>query len=134
MDIIAVARADRPSSAWSLAYITNINYYVYTMQYPIGKTLSQVPVFLKQCRFLKNFAQSRYNLCFFQCLSFHFGSKHPPELYLKQWFEFNNPNSVFSLDFLIKFKGISSKDFIRLEKCFNIAIKVYSKSAMGVVT
>ena len=31
IDIIAVARADRPSSAWSLAYITNINYYVYTM-------------------------------------------------------------------------------------------------------
>ena len=124
MDILALARADRPSSAWSLAYITNINYYVYTTQYPIGKTLSQVPVFLKQAKFLKNFIDTRYNLCFFQCLAFHYGDKHPPELYLKQWFEFNNPKSVFSMKFLTSFSGILPKHFAALEKCFQIVIKV----------
>ena len=134
MDIIELARKDRPSSAWSLAFITNINYYVYNMQYPIGRLVSQdIPLYIRQCKFIKNFPKSTYNLCFFQCLAFHYRNVHPPELYLKKWFEFNN-SIPFTLNHLTKFPGVFHKDFLSLEKCFNIGIKVYSKSERGIVS
>ena len=127
MDIIAQARKDRPSSAWKLVFISNINYYVYSTKYPIGKSNPDIPKHIKERRSIKNF-ESRYNLCFFQCLAHHYHNEEPPEYYFRKWIEHCNPNVNFTFDLVVTYPGIKSTDFFRLEQFFNLSIKVYSLS------
>ena len=47
VDIIQQARAVRPSTAWTLAFITNIQYVVFKTQFPLGQ-VDNFPLFLKK--------------------------------------------------------------------------------------
>ena len=67
LDIIGLARKDRPSSAWTLAFITNINYYVYKTNFSIGdQNISALNIlkYLSEKRCIKHF-YSPFNICFF---------------------------------------------------------------------
>ena len=45
LDIIELARAVRPSTAWTLAFITNIQYGVFKTEFPLGQ-VDNFPLFL----------------------------------------------------------------------------------------
>ena len=47
LDIIEQARAVRPSTVWTLAFITNIQYVVFKTEFPLGQ-LDHFPLFLKK--------------------------------------------------------------------------------------
>ena len=47
LDIIEQARAVRSSTAWTLAFITNIQYVVFKTQFPLGQ-VDHFPLFLKK--------------------------------------------------------------------------------------
>ena len=86
LDILNQARKDRPSSAWKLSFITNINYYVFSTQFPIGAKLNYtIPQYIKQCPNIKHF-RSKNNLCFFHCLAYYYFNHYSAEHYFKQWF------------------------------------------------
>ena len=53
IDIIEQAKTVRPSSAWSLALITNVQYIVYATVYPLGQA-EDLPNYLKVNKYLKN--------------------------------------------------------------------------------
>ena len=44
LDIIQEARAVRPSTLWTLAFITNIQYVVFKTQFPLGQA-DNLPIF-----------------------------------------------------------------------------------------
>ena len=47
IDIIKKARAIRPSTAWTLAFITNIQFVVFSTDFPLGSA-SDLPLYLKK--------------------------------------------------------------------------------------
>ena len=70
IDIIQQARSDRPSTAWSLVFITNVQYVVFKTEFPL-RNAEDLPDYIKQNRFLKtmyidNWTGKPYtdNLCF----------------------------------------------------------------------
>ena len=130
MDIISLARKDRPSSAWTLVFITNINYYVYKTDFYIGYKLlsSNIPQYLSLNKNIKHFA-SPFNICFFQCLDYHNKKKYDPFYYFKKWMKYSDKEYTFET--LQSFPGVFIKDFFNLEKCFDISINVYNLSENG---
>ena len=80
-DIIEQARAERPSTAWTLAFIANIQYVVFKTEFPLGQ-VNNFPLFLKKNPYVISFYINRVhrkpyqdNLCFFRCLHLHFHFK-----------------------------------------------------------
>ena len=74
IDIITQARSDRHSTAWSLAFITNVQYVVFKTEFPLGNA-EDLPDYIKQNRNLKTMYIDKWtgkpytdNLCFFRCL------------------------------------------------------------------
>ena len=72
IDIIEQARAIRPSTAWTLAFITNVQYHVFLTDFPLG-AVTDLPSYIKANRYLRNMLINRRsnqpyqdNLCFFQ--------------------------------------------------------------------
>ena len=53
IDIIEQAKTVRPSTVWSLALITNVQYNVYATVYPLGQA-EDLPNYLKRNKYLKN--------------------------------------------------------------------------------
>ena len=134
MDIIASAKKDRPSSAWSLAFITNVNYYTFSTQYPIGARVNaNLPPFIRNNHYIKHF-DSKTNLCFFKCLSYHYNQQRDAWFYLSKWMKYLVPNQEPTADMLLNFKGVYPKEFYLLEKCFDLSIKVYSKNKSGTIS
>ena len=134
LDIIASARKDRPSSAWSLAFITNVNYYTFSTQYPIGARVnSNIPPFIKNNHYIKHF-DSKTNLCFFKCLAYNYKQQHDAWYYLSKWIKYKFPNKEVTSDMLLNFKGVYPKEFYLLEKCFDISIKIYTKNRSGTIS
>ena len=98
MDIIASARKDRPSSAWSLAFITNVNYYTFSTQYFIGARINlNIPSFIRNNHYIKHF-ESKTNLCFFKCLAYHYNQQHDAWFYLLKWTKYMFPNKDVTSD------------------------------------
>ena len=70
LDIIEQARAVRLSTAWTLAFITNIQYVVFKTEFPLGET-NNFPLYLKKNPYIISFyiykvTRKPYqdNLCF----------------------------------------------------------------------
>ena len=72
IDIIEQARAVRPSTAWTLAFITNVQYNIFLTELTLRAAVS-LPSYITTNRYLKNVFINRRknqpyqdNLCFFQ--------------------------------------------------------------------
>ena len=52
IDIIEQARAVRPSTAWTLAFITNVQYNVFLTDFPLGANI-KLPSYVSTNRYLK---------------------------------------------------------------------------------
>ena len=70
IDIIEQARAIRPSTAWTLAFITNIQYNIFLTDFSLGQAI-ELPTYIKNHKFLRNFIYDKNrkepyqdNLCF----------------------------------------------------------------------
>ena len=70
IDIIEEAKTVRPSTIWSLAHITNVQYIVYATVYPLSQA-EELPNYLKLNKYLKNMyinprTKNQYdeNMCF----------------------------------------------------------------------
>ena len=81
LDIIEQARAVRPSTAWTLAFITNIQYVVFKTEFPLGQ-VDNFPLFFFKILMSFHFTLIELlakpygdNLCFFRCLHYHFKDK-----------------------------------------------------------
>ena len=78
IDIIESARAVRPSTAWTLAFITNVQYNVFKKTFPLGCSVD-MPGYVKRNPFLKTMYLNKRTglphtdkLCFFfRCLKCH---------------------------------------------------------------
>ena len=133
-DIIAAAKTVRPTTAWSLAFITNVEYLVFPTRFVLGQA-TQLPSYIRNHHFIKsmhinNRTKEPYtdNMCFFRCLAEHrkrFPLVTGPENrqnptikeYLAQWREFRNDYSDFT--------GVTLEDMHDLEKCFGLKILIY---------
>ena len=133
-DIIAAAKTVRPSTAWSLAFITNVEYLVFPTNFVLGQG-DHLPSYITNHHFIKslhinNRTKEPYkdHMCFFRCLPEH-RKRFPPvcenpphpnpgiKEYLAQWRKFKNDYSDF--------KGVTVEDMHDLEKCFDIKILIY---------
>ena len=140
LDIIEQARAVRPSTAWTLAFITNIQYVVFKTEFPLGQT-DNFPSYLKRNPYIISFYINRVtrkpyqdNLCFFRCLHYHFKDKQSDTLlqYLNQWNRYNNCSEI-SRNSIANFKGVTIEDMNKLEQCFNVKIIIVSMNSSSSV-
>ena len=53
IDIIQQARTIRPSSSWTLAFITNVQYNVFVTDFPLGHS-ELLPDYIVNNKYLKN--------------------------------------------------------------------------------
>ena len=80
IDIIEQARAVGPSTAWTLAFITNVQYNIFLTDFLLGAAVN-LPSYITTNRYLKNVLINHRknlpyqdNLCFFRCLKLHFNN------------------------------------------------------------
>ena len=111
IDIIQQARGIRPSTAWTLAFITNVQYVVFSTNFPLGNAID-LPKFLKRNKHLKTLFIDRKtglphtdNMCFFRCLKFHKKNvKKTLKSYFTEWCRYKNEKLQIQNDNV--FKGI----------------------------
>ena len=135
IDIIEQARAIRPTTAWTLAFITNIQYNTFLTDFPLGQAI-ELPTYIKNHKHLRNFIYDKNrkepyqdNLCFFRCLKVHLNNQNKNiKDYLKMWLNFTNTQIP------TEFPGVLIEDVINLEKCFEVKIILYSLNANGTVS
>ena len=138
IDILTQARSVRPSTNWTLAFITNVQYVVYKSNFPLGAA-DQLPDHIRPNRNIRTmFIDSKTgepysdNLCFFRCLKSHLNNSTNVLDYYKKWINFCNSQKPGKIT--KNFKGVSIQDMPELEKCFNLNILIYSLSPSGVVS
>ena len=133
LNIIEQATAVRPSTAWTLAFITNIQYVVFKTDFLLGQ-VDNFPLFLKKNPYIIPFyiyrvtrKPFRDNLCFFRCLHYHFKDKQSDTVlqYLNQWRRYNNCSEIPS-NSIGNFKGVTIEEMNKLEQCFNVKIIIVS--------
>ena len=137
IDIITQARSDRPSTAWSLAFITNVQYVVFKTEFPLGNA-EDLPDYIKQNRNLKTMYIDKWtgkpytdNLCFFRCLRQHFKGNKDFLEYFRVWMNFKKSEKLGNSTG--QFTGVTMDEMMDLERCFNVKILIYSLSPDGVV-
>ena len=133
LDIIEQARAVRPSTAWTLAFITNIQYVVFKTEFRLGH-VNNFPLYLKKNPYIISFYINRLThkpyqdkLCFFRCLHYHFKDDQSDTVlqYLNQWRRYNNSPEISS-NSIANFEGVTVEDMNKLEQCFNVKIIIVS--------
>ena len=89
---IEQARAIRPSTAWTLAFITNIQYNIFLTDFPLGQAI-ELPTYIKNHKHLRNFIYHKNrkepyqdNLCFFRCSKVHIYVPKNMRYYPYFWF------------------------------------------------
>ena len=143
IDMIEKARANRPSTSWTLVFITNIQYNVFLTNFPIGR-LTTLPDYIKSNRYLKNVIYNKNtsqpykdNLCFFRCLSIHNKRNNIHQeanllVYLNAWMTYNNRKKFPRLP--KEFPGVNLDDMYNLERCFNLKIMLYTLNPNGTLS
>ena len=120
---------NRPNSRFVPEYITNIHYDIALTNYALGSPVElsehilssqSILTFQKNPKTGKPFED---NLCFFRCLARHFDkeTKSVETTALskfQEWLDFKGIKAH-------KFKGITLKNILELENCFQISINVY---------
>ena len=118
----------RPKSSLKPFYVTNLAFYVYNTNYPLGCSNIALPEKLKRLKCImcmESFNGRHYkdNLCFFRCLQY-FRQKHlsSPGIHalFKQWCDFTGKACKKE-----NFPGVMFHDLPRLEECFHICINVF---------
>ena len=59
IDIIEQARAVRPSTVWSLAFITNVQYVVFLTDFPLGNATT-LPGYILTNGYIKSMYYNKY--------------------------------------------------------------------------
>ena len=138
IDIIQQARPIRPSSSWTLAFITNVQYNVFLTDFPLGQA-EEHPNYILNNKYLKNmFMNPRTkrtytdNRCFLRCFRTHFKNEKTVNEYFNIWKAHLNQYPV--PPGYNQFPGVTLDDIISLERCFNVKIKIYSLNENGIVS
>ena len=133
-----VIRYFRPNSEYRLRFTTQLKYYVYSTEFPIGSNV-KLPDFILKNRFISRgeTQKASNNLCFFSALAHQMkrdqGQTHVQWLrrqtdYLFKkwiWFLFNKKLVESPTCHPTQFKGVDINQFPLLEDCFQINITVF---------
>ena len=144
-------RSYRPSSNYQVLFITNLEYHIFTSNYPLRGPLTlgngqNLPPFVKNNKaIVTSFDNSNYdNCCVFIAIAQHRNpDKDPRRLtaeiksLFNQWVHYHNANHPFEA--LIPheketFKGIFIQDIAKLQVCFEMNINVMEIRSDGSVT
>ena len=130
LDLRAYVNNLKPKSSLKPFYVTNINYYVYPTDYPLGCHDVVVPNFIKNCRYLVSMDRFRSqpfndNLCMFRCLYY---SRHKNvrakgvQALFEQWCDFTTCSKSIE-----NFKGVQLSDVPKFEDCFRVCLNIYDR-------
>ena len=132
LDVRDYVNNQKSKSSLKPFYVTNINYYVYPTNYPLGCRDIEIPEHIKKCRSVLAMDQFqgvkfKDNLCIFRCL---FHSRHK-KLRVKgvidlfeQWCDAQNISKDAH-----KFKGVQFNEIPLFEDCFKVGVNIYEKHA-----
>ena len=134
IDIIEQARAVRPSTVWSLAFITNVQYVVFLTDFPLGNAIA-ISEYILTNGYIKSMYYNKHtgkpytdNFCCFRCLKHHRGNIKKVKEYVDIWKKQRNiPKEL-------PFPGIKIDDISKLEICFKVKIMVYCLNSNGTVS
>ena len=124
----------RPSSSWTLAALTNVQLFIYTLQdTPIGRPPIKLPAHIKNSMSIVTLLRDgnnkpiKDNRCFFRCLALHRGNKivglEKPAKKLQREFE---ARTGLCFD-----KGVQINHLPDIERIFEVSINVYSLNEDG---
>lgn len=124
----------RPNSEFKPFYVTNLAFYTYNTNFPLGCSNVILPDKLKKSRSIKcmeflNGNPFRDNLCFFRCLLFyqkkHLFARGVHALF-KQWCDFKSIQPKIE-----SFPGVMFHDLPRLEECFHTCINIFEMNCVS---
>ena len=128
----------RENSQWKPHVITNVNFYVYRLAYPLGEGF--LPNYIKNRTCIisheadSNDKMYEDNLCAFRCLLSHRNvtatMRNIKPLY-EQWRVYNSQASL--PDDPLKFKGLDFYQIPDFESCFDTGINLYDLQPEGAV-
>ena len=133
-DNIEQVRAVRPSTAWTLAFITNVQYNIFLTDFPLG-AIANLSNYIIPNRYLKNMIiYCRKNhiktICvFFRCLKLHFNNHQKAKDKFRTWLKYNNRTMHES-----QFPGIMFEDITEIEKCFSVKVLICNLNSNSTVS
>ena len=150
LNIDEIIRNFRNSSSYSVIFISNVEYYVYTSSFPLRGPLTfvsddNIPDFIKKnAAIISRFNNINYaNLCVFVAIAQH---KNPEQRadritslvkqYFNEWVTYHNSNFPFEAPILYerdKFKGLKLEQISTVQECFKMNINVMELRADGSV-
>ena len=115
----------RPNTKYVFYHLANIVYFIYNLEYVLGKGGERLPAFISNRRCIidlhsdqnnKHLYKDRY--CFFRCLALYRGAtvqalERPTQILLDQWCVYKGTHN---------FKGIQLRDILEV---FKVNINIY---------
>ena len=133
-NINEIVRNYRPNSKFQVVWITNVEYYVYELNYPVGDDDAELPDFVRKNRYIINNTfnskgqRNPPNLCLFislaQSLCANNERRDVKRSALKlqtQWLAYK-ARELFRLS---RADQVHLYEFPHIEKCFGISLTVY---------
>ena len=141
IDIRDYVNNQKPKSSLKPFYVTNVNYFVYPTNYPLGCRDITLPSHIKKSRSILSMDQYRGNkfndnLCIFRCL-YHARNrklvKVGVESLFKEWCEYLGMKKQPTL---VEFQGVQFNELPKFEDCFKVALNIYEQheETMAVTT
>ena len=134
LDIQNYLRNQRPNSALVPYYITNLVFYVYDTNFPLGCNDVTLPDFIKNSKSIKSMLNARNgtpyndNLCMFRCLYF-FRHKEIRSIgvhnLFKQWCMYRGKAAHIE-----SFRGIQVFEIPFFEDCFKVCVNMYTLNSV----
>ena len=135
LDLSNAYYLQKPSSAWTMAGLTNVQIDIYDLKHtPIGTPPKEFPDFIKNSKSMYSLINEKGhnkpyndNLCFFRCLAIHqlgknSGLERETKKLLQQAMDRTGRNFK---------KGVSINHIPALEVLFSVAINIYSLNEDG---
>ncbi|XP_048244540.1 uncharacterized protein LOC124126724 isoform X2 [Haliotis rufescens] len=146
LDLRSHVLKQRPDTKWKPVLITNVQFYLYRTNFPLGHPPSPLPAYIKNHKAIfsldRNERGQLYedHLCAFRCLALHRNPsarrslEKPARALYYQWVVYSRGKLFPSLDNVRpeEYTGLDPDHFSHFESCFGVNQSVYTLNEIGI--
>ncbi|XP_046346617.2 uncharacterized protein LOC124127210 [Haliotis rufescens] len=146
LDLLSHVLKQRPDTKWKTVLITNVQFYVYRTNFPLGHPPSPLPAYIKNHKAIYSLDCNHHgqlyedHLCAFRCLALHRNPsarrslEKPARALYYQWVVYSRGKLFPSLDNVRpeEYTGLDPDHFSHFESCFGVNLSVYTLNEIGI--
>ncbi|XP_048238897.1 uncharacterized protein LOC124129020 [Haliotis rufescens] len=147
LDVMSYLLKQRPDTKWKPVLITNVQFYAYRMNFPLGHPPVALPDYLKHHKAIialdyNKFTKRFYDdhLCAFRCLALHRDPsarqslEKPTKALYYQWVAYTRDHHLQSL-YQVRpeeYAGLPPSLLCHFEACFRVNVSVFTLDVTGI--